>query len=77
MDIKDIESQKKVFIDYANKFINDNDVSKINGYIDKQNHSLFVLDEAMLTDALFTKYNESFKNLLALESLFHDIGRFI
>ena len=76
MDIKDIESQKKVFIDYANKFINENDVSKINGYIDKQNHSLFVLDEAMLTDALFTKYNESFKNLLALESLFHDIGRF-
>ena len=34
MDIKDIESQKKVFIDYTNKFINENDVSKINGYID-------------------------------------------
>lgn len=76
MGIKDIESQKKVFINYTNDFINENDESKINGYIDKQNHSLFVLDEAMLTDALFTKYNESFKNLLALESLFHDIGRF-
>lgn len=76
MDIKDIESQKKVFINYTNDFINDNDENKINGYIDKQNHSLFVLDEAILTDTLFTKYNESFKNLLALESLFHDIGRF-
>lgn len=76
MDIKDTVSQKKVFMDYTNKFINENDETKINGYIDKQNHSLFVLDEAMLTDALFTNYNDSFKNLLALESLFHDIGRF-
>lgn len=75
MDIKDTVSQKKVFMDYTNKFINENDETKINGYIDKQNHSLFVLDEAMLTDALFTNYNDSFKNLLALESLFHDIGR--
>lgn len=76
MDIKDTIGQKKVFMDYTNKFINENDETKINGYIDKQNHSLFVLDEAMLTDALFTNYNDSFKNLLALESLFHDIGRF-
>lgn len=76
MDIKDTIYQKKVFMDYTNKFINENDETKINGYIDKQNHSLFVLDEAMLTDALFTNYNDSFKNLLALESLFHDIGRF-
>ena len=76
MDIKGIEDQKKVFINYTNNFINENDENKIDGYIDKQTHSLFVLDEAMLVDALFTKYNESFKNLLALESLFHDIGRF-
>lgn len=76
MDIKDIESQKKTFINYTDQFIRENDETKINGYIDKQNHSLFVLDEALLTDAIFTKYNDSFKNLLALESLFHDIGRF-
>lgn len=76
MDIKDTIYQKKVFMDYTNKFINENDETKINRYIDKQNHSLFVLDEAMLTDVLFTNYNDSFKNLLALESLFHDIGRF-
>ena len=76
MDIKDIESQKKTFINYTDQFIRENDDTKINGYIDKQNHSLFVLDEALLTDAIFTKYNDSFKNLLALESLFHDIGRF-
>ena len=76
MDIKDIESQKKTFINYTDQFIRENDETKINGYIDKQNHSLFVLDETLLTDAIFTKYNDSFKNLLALESLFHDIGRF-
>lgn len=71
-----IEEQKKVFENYADSYINNADESKINGYIDKKNHSIFVMDEALLTDALFTNYNESFKNLLALESLFHDIGRF-
>ena len=71
-----IEEQKKVFENYADSYINNADESKINGYIDKKNHSIFVMDEAILTDALFTNYNESFKNLLALESLFHDIGRF-
>ena len=35
-----------------------------------------MLDESLLVDAIFTEYNQSFKNLLALESLFHDIGRF-
>lgn len=76
MNIKDIESQKEIFKNYTDKFVNENDETKINGYIDKQNHSLFVLDETLLTDALFTNYNNSFKNLLVLESLFHDIGRF-
>lgn len=71
-----IEEQKQVFENYADSYINNADESKINGYIDKKNHSIFVMDEAILTDALFTNYNESFKNLLALESLFHDIGRF-
>jgi len=71
-----IEEQRRVFEDYADSYINTADESKINGYIDKKNHSIFVMDEALLTDALFTNYNESFKNLLALESLFHDIGRF-
>ncbi|MCM1371197.1 MAG: HD domain-containing protein [Clostridium sp.] len=76
MDIKNINEQKEIFKNYTDKYVNENDEAKINGYIDKQNHSLFVLDEALLTDALFTNYNSSFKNLLVLESLFHDIGRF-
>lgn len=33
------------------------------------------MEEALLVDAIFTEYNGEFKNLLALESLFHDIGR--
>ena len=57
MDIKDIESQKETFINYTDQFSRVNDETKINGYIDKQNHSLFVLDEALLIDAIFTKYN--------------------
>ena len=76
MDIKNIEDQKKVFKDYTGKYITDADEKTIGGYEDKQAHSLFVMEEALLVDALFTEYNESFKNLLALESLFHDIGRF-
>ena len=76
MDIKNIQEQKKEFKYYTNKYINTADDKTINGYKDKQTHSLFVMDEALLVDALFTEYNESFKNLLALESLFHDIGRF-
>lgn len=77
MDIKNIDEQKKKFKDYSDKYINEEKDEKArNSHIDKQNHSFFVLDEALLTDAIFTKYNDSFKNLLALESLFHDIGRF-
>ena len=76
MDIRDIESQKEIFKGYTDNFILSSTEDKINGYIDKQNHSLFVLDEVVLINSLFTNYNESFKNLLFLESLFHDIGRF-
>ena len=76
MGIESISEQKRQFIDYTNKYIADADKTTKDGYIDKQSHSLFVLDEALLVDALFTEYNQSFKNLLALESLFHDIGRF-
>lgn len=74
--IKNIEEQKQIFGNYTDTYISTAEDTKINGYIDKRNHSLFVLEEALLTDALFTNYNDSFKNLLALESLFHDIGRF-
>ena len=76
MNIKNIEEQKEIFKKYTDKYIESADEQKLNGYVDKQNHSIFVLDEALLTDAIFTEYNPSFKNLLALESLFHDIGRF-
>lgn len=76
MDIKALEEQKKQFIDYTNKYIENAIETSVGGYVDKQAHSLFVMDEALLVDALFTEYNESFKSLLALESLFHDIGRF-
>ncbi len=75
MGIKNIEEQKEIFKKYTDKYIENADEKTKDGYIDKQNHSIFVLDEAMLTDAIFTEYNLSF-NLLALESLFHDIGRF-
>lgn len=76
MDIKNIDEQKIIFKNYTDKYIACSDDISKSKYIDKQNHSLFVLDEALLIDALFTEYNQSFKNLLALESLFHDIGRF-
>lgn len=76
MDIKNKEEQKDIFMDYTNKYINEASQESVNGHIDKQTHSLFVMDEALLVDALFTKYNQSFQNLLVLESLFHDIGRF-
>ena len=76
MDIKNIEEQKRKFMDYTGKYIEGSDEEKIGGYKDKQAHSLFVMDEALLVDALFTGYNQSFLNLLALESLFHDVGRF-
>lgn len=76
MEIKSKEEQKKIFKNYTDKFILEADELKKNGYIDKQQHSIFVMDEALLVNALFTDYNESFKNLLVLESLFHDIGRF-
>ena len=76
MDIKNKDEQVKIFKDYTNQYINEADEKTINGHRDKQAHSLFVMDEALLVDALFTEYNPSFKNLLTLESLFHDIGRF-
>lgn len=77
MEIKDIEKQREIFDRYTEEYVkNTTDEESIGRYRDKQTHSVFVQDEAMLVDALFTKYNASFKNLLALESLFHDIGRF-
>ncbi len=76
MDIKKIDEQVNEFKNYTNQYINSADEKTVNGYKDKQAHSLFVMDEALLVDAIFTEYNESFKKLLALESLFHDIGRF-
>lgn len=76
MEIKNIEEQTKQFMDYTNEYIANATEETRNGYVDKQAHSLFVMDEALLVDALFTEYNDSFKNLLALESLFHDVGRF-
>jgi hypothetical protein len=45
-------------------------------YEDKLTHSLFVMDEALNVDAIFTRYSVNYKNLLVIESLFHDIGRF-
>lgn len=45
-------------------------------YEDKLTHSLFVMDEALGVDAIFTKYSPNYRNLLVIESLFHDIGRF-
>lgn len=76
MEIKSIDEQTKQFMDYTDEYIANATEETKNGYVDKQAHSLFVMDEALLVDALFTEYNESFKNLLALESLFHDVGRF-
>ena len=80
MKIKSIDEQKDIFNVYVDKYISETEEKKLNEhkdkYIDKKNHSVFVLEESLLTDALFTEYNDSFKNLLALESLFHDIGRF-
>ena len=71
------KNTREVFRDYvAGDFLNEPDEKKTPGYEDKYSHSLFVMDEALLVDALFTKYNQSFQNLLVLESLFHDIGRF-
>ncbi len=74
MDIKSKKEQVMVFKDYTNKYIDDSKNEK--GYILKQKHSLAVLDEALRIDNEFTKYGASFKRLLELESLFHDIGRF-
>ena len=76
MAIASIDTQKEAFKEYTDRYIFEATEDKKNGYLDKRNHSLFVLDETLLTDALFTKYNPQFLNLLALESLFHDIGRF-
>jgi len=74
--MKEKEEQLKIFDNYTKQYIDTADEKKINGYKDKHDHSIFVMDEALLTDALFTNYNKSFLNLLTMESLFHDIGRF-
>ena len=76
MNIKKVEEQKKIFKEYTDCYIEKADEKTKGGYADKQLHSIFVMDEALLIDAIFTEYNEQFRNLLALESLFHDIGRF-
>lgn len=76
MSIKNIDEQKAIFENYTNDYIENATEETRGGYVDKQEHSIFVMDEALLVDALFTEYNPSFRNLLALESLFHDIGRF-
>lgn len=65
---------EKVFDDYTSEFMNED--KNIHGYIDKYNHSYFVRDEALLVDELFTKYDDEFRKLLEIESLYHDIGRF-
>lgn len=75
MDIVDINSQLDIFKKYTDKFINMNDEHKAL-YIDKQDHSVFVMNESLQIDKTFTQYNEDFKRLLAIESLYHDIGRF-
>lgn len=69
--MKNIE---KIFDDYTYKFMRD--ATNIDGYVDKYNHSYFVRDEALSVDKMFTKYNPDFKELLEIESLYHDIGRF-
>ena len=76
MDIINIKKQKEIFINYANKYVGENDKEKLSMYMDKINHSVRVLESALSVDKEFTKYNDSFIRLLALESLFHDIGRF-
>ena len=76
MDIINIKKQRKIFIDYPNKYVAECDKEKLSMYMDKINHSVRVLESALSVDKEFTKYNDSFIRLLALESLFHDIGRF-
>ena len=71
------EKSKKIFDDYVQKgYINGSEEEKKPKYEDKLTHSLFVMDEALNIDALFTKYSINYRNLLVIESLFHDIGRF-
>lgn len=68
---------KKIFHDYvSNGYLKGAGDEKKPKYWDKYTHSLFVMDQALLVDAIFTKYGDNYKNLLALEALFHDIGRF-
>ena len=66
---------EQVFNGYTSKFINDG--SNLPGYVDKYNHSYFVRDEALLVNDVFTKYDSDFKKLLEIQSLYHDIGRFL
>lgn len=76
MKIIDIDKQKDIFAYYTNNYINSSDDTLRSGFVDKQEHSIFVMEEAQNADKGFTNYNESFIKLLALESLYHDIGRF-
>jgi len=67
----------KVFEEYVKKdYMLGNPDEKTPRYEDKLTHSLFVMDEALNVDAIFTRYSVNYKNLLVIESLFHDIGRF-
>lgn len=68
---------KRVFEDYVkDDYLSTNPDEKTPRYEDKLTHSLFVMDEALNVDAIFTKYSLNYRNLLVIESLFHDIGRF-
>lgn len=69
-----MENIEKVFNDYTSEFISGQDNQS--GYVDKYHHSYFVMEESLIVDQLFTQYNEDFKQLLKIQSLYHDIGRF-
>jgi len=69
-----MENIEKVFNDYTKGFL-DEKVNQ-NGYLDKFHHSYFVMEESLLVDTIFTKYNSEFRDLLKIQSLYHDIGRF-
>ncbi|MBE6138318.1 MAG: HD domain-containing protein [Firmicutes bacterium] len=66
---------ESVFDNYTSRFLSENDNKA--GYADKYNHSYFVMQESLLVDQTFTQYNTSFQELLKIQSLYHDIGRFL
>lgn len=69
-----MENIEKVFNDYTTGFMSEKENN--NGYVDKYHHSYFVMEEALIVDRIFTWYNEDFRQLLKIQSLYHDIGRF-